>query len=1215
LGAVGGKAPGTLTFLFTDVEGSTRFWEQAPVAMAEAMARHDALVTAAVEAGGGRLVKARAAGDSAFAVFERAADAVRAALALQRGLTAEPWPDGTAIKLRVAIHTGEAELRDADYFGPPLNRCARIRDAAHGGQTLLSQLTAELVRDALPPDASLRDLGLHRLRDLERAEQVYQLCAPELPLEFPPLRSLDALPTNLPTQLTSFIGREEETREVCKLLQVARLVTVTGAAGVGKTRLALRVAAEVLDDFGDGAWFVELAPLSDPALVGTTAASAVGLRVDTSGGPVAGGSAEERLVEHLRPRASLVVLDNCEHLAAEAARLAERVLGACPGVRILATSREPLGVGAETTWRVPSLSVPGAGERLVAQSLAGYEAVGLFVERAGQVKPGFTITPANAPWVGEVCRRLDGIPLALELAAALTAHLGPREIAERLEDRFRLLTGGSRTALARQQTLRAAVDWSYDLLFAPEQVLLDRLSVFAGSCTLGAAEQICAGGEIKRAEILGLLGSLVRKSVVIADDSAEPTRYRLLEMIRQYGRERLEDRGETTELRQRHFAYFSGLAHEHVVEADHLDPGPPWIIDRLEADQDNLRAALERGLGSEEGLRMAVAISGFWWVRGHHEEGRSWLERGLAATDAPPELRAGALLGLSRASENDPNTALRLCEEALAIYRELGDGRGTARSLRGLWGSSWVNGDYERCRTLASETLALAREENDARLIRGALYDLGFAALQLGDWEGSRRAFAEEVDLAHRAGQEGSAGCIFGLGWAAIAREDLEKARAHLEEALRVAEDAGWHYWVSSCEEALASVSDAHRDLETSRRHAEAAVAASIRSGSTGSLAFSLGHLAQILIEQSRDAAALDRVEERLKALAKQVRIGAAPFYVGVFGVMRAILEGRFEDGERAAGMLVAGLEAAGYHTTLPTLQLLVLAWLGGGIKEGDVTVVQGIIDRIPGAPFWRAALAFVLAELGRQAEAQAQLVALVDASPMVLPWDVNRAAYLTRPVGLGMVAHVCACLENAELAVPIYSALEPYRGCPLVADAALWFGTADHYLGMLAATMWRLGDAAGHFEAALDLEERLGARPSAALTRYEWGRMLLARGDRADRDRAREMVGAALATAREIGMDGLASRAGTLLGDEARGYLRSGRGPRQRPATGWASLTPAEVEVVKLVAEGLSNPLIAERLFVSRRTVTTHLSHIFAKLGLSSRAELSAEAARRGVG
>lgn len=480
---------GTVTFLFTDIEGSTTHWDLYPEAMRPALARHDAILNAALAANQGHAFKK--IGDAFCAVFETVPDAFQAALDAQRALHTEPWeglPPG-GLRIRMALHTGAADLRDNDYFGPPLNRVARLLSIGHGGQILLSQVTYELVRDQLPQDVTLKDMGQRRLRDLQRPEHVYLALHPGLPADFPELKSLEHLSNNLPQQVTSFIGREQEMAEVKGLLARTRLLTLTGAGGAGKTRLSLQVAADLLQGGGDGVWFVELAALADPNLVPQTVAQALGVREEP------GRTILDTLVDYLKSRKLLLLLDNCEHVLNATAQLADTILRACPDVQILATSREGLNIPGETTYRIPSLSLPDPEQTPTPENLSQCEAVRLFVERAQAAQPSFRVNPHNAPAVAQICHRLDGIPLAIELAAARVRALPIEQIAAGLDDRFRLLTGGSRTALPRQQTLRALIDWSYDLLSPEERTLLRRLSVFAGGWTLEAAEAVCADPE------------------------------------------------------------------------------------------------------------------------------------------------------------------------------------------------------------------------------------------------------------------------------------------------------------------------------------------------------------------------------------------------------------------------------------------------------------------------------------------------------------------------------------------------------------------------------------------------------------------------------------------------------------------------------------------------------------------------------------------------
>jgi predicted ATPase/class 3 adenylate cyclase len=595
-----GAPSGTVTFLFTDVERSTRLWESSSAAMGTAMARHDGLVRAAVEAQGGYVFST--GGDGFGVAFARAGDAIAAAVGAQRALAGEAWPAGAAIGVRMGLHTGEAEERGGDYFGPAVNRAARVTALAHGEQVLASAATADVAADTLPPGVKLVDLGEHLLRDLSRRERVFQVGAPGLGSDFAPLRSVDVLPGNLPVQPTSFVGRSGEVGDLGAELGRAALVTVTGVGGVGKTRLAMQVAAELLPSFVDGAWLCELAAAGDSDTLAQVVASTLGV------GQRAGRSLEQSIVEFLRPSRLLLVLDNCEHLLDASGRLAAAILAGCPSVRVLATSREALAVPGEQVWPLRSLELPDPAADLDAAGASGSGR--LFCERAAAARPSFALSAANVAAVVEICRRLDGIPLAIELAAARVAALTPAEIAGRLDERFRLLTGGRRTAVERHQTLRAVVDWSYGLLSDTERVVFDRLAVFSGGFTLTAATAVATGDGIEDWDIVDAVGGLVAKSMVVAEPGAgeEHTRYQLLETLRQYGRERLDEDGDTDRWRRRHARHFAAFAAE-VARGLRGRDELAWR-ERMLGDLDNLRSAVMWGLdtGAEEDQQTAVAI-------------------------------------------------------------------------------------------------------------------------------------------------------------------------------------------------------------------------------------------------------------------------------------------------------------------------------------------------------------------------------------------------------------------------------------------------------------------------------------------------------------------------------------------------------------------------------------------------------------------------------
>jgi predicted ATPase/DNA-binding SARP family transcriptional activator len=779
----GSRSAAPPTFLLADVEGRAKQWPQAPGAMQDALVRRHALTTAIIARRKGILVKHWDEGDRLLAVFPRAVDAVAAALDLQRTLAREAWPPETPLQVRMALHTGDAELRDGDYSGPAVNHGARLRAAGHGGQILLSQTTAALVREHLPGGVGLRDLGTHRLNNLQRPEPIFQLTHAELCGEFPPLKSLEAFAHNLPVQLTRFIGREQAIAEVRGLLPTTHLLTLAGTGGCGKTRLALQVAADQVEAYRDGVWFVDLAPLSDPALVPQSVAAALGVREDPE------RSRAEALTGYLRSRTLLLLLDNCEHLLSACAGLAETLLRACPNLRILATSRETLRVAGEQSYLVPSLAVPEPGPSSL-ECLRQFEAVQLFTDRARLCQSTFSVTSANAASVVEVCERLGGLPLAIELAAARVKLLSVEQISARLDDRFQLLTEGSRTALPRQQTLRAAIDWSHDLLTEREKSLLQRLSVFAGGWTLEAAEAVCTGEAIAADEVLDLLGQLVDRSLVQVEAARSRMRYRLLETIRQYGAEKLRASGAEAALRCRHRDWCLALAEQAELELRGEGQGE-WLT-RLEEEHDNLQAALtgciERA-DVESGLRLGGALVRFWEMRGAMTEGQQRLTTllSLAGSEARTGVRAKALngAGLLTHRQGDSRKARALIEESLALFRELGDPHGIAHALVTLGYVVRYQDDYPAARALIEESLAIYRGLGDLYGVAHSLGSLGYVLLDQGDFEAARTLLAEGLAIYRELDSKGGiAGSLGALGGVSMKQGAYEAARALLEESL-----------------------------------------------------------------------------------------------------------------------------------------------------------------------------------------------------------------------------------------------------------------------------------------------------------------------------------------------------------------------------------------------------------------------------------------------
>ncbi|HEY5904054.1 MAG TPA: adenylate/guanylate cyclase domain-containing protein [Anaerolineales bacterium] len=812
----------TLTFLFTDIEGSTRLWESHPEAMKLALARHDALLRAAVETNGGRLIKTT--GDGIHAVFDTALGGACAALAGQQALRSEPWGmlAPSSLRVRMGLHTGEAESRAGDYFGGTLNRAARLMSLAHGGQVLLSQSASDLLREQLPPDTSLRDLGEHRLKDLIRPEHVFQLEHPSVEADFPPLQSLDAFPNNLPVQLTSFVGRERELAEARARLAPARLLTLIGPGGTGKTRLSLQLAAEVLPDYRDGVWLVELAPLSDPELIVQSIAALFHLRRQMEM-PV-----EENLLNYLRAKQMLLILDNCEHMVEACARLADLFLRTSPGLKILASSREALGINGEAVFRVPSLSLPDQ-HHVTPETLSASESAQLFIERARAVDPKFTLSAKNAPAVAQICTRLDGIPLAIELAAGRSAVFSAEQIAARLGDRFKLLTGGSRAALPRQQTLRAMIDWSHETLPEDERALFRRLSVFAGGWTFEAAEAVCPD-----LEVLDLLTQLVNKSLVMAEDEGGGKRYRFLETIRQYARDKLLEAGEAEAVRTLHMQYFVRLADQAGPK---MDTGEVmrWAP-VLETEYDNMRVAFEWSLDHDvsAALGFVASLAYFWFQRGHGAEGIRWAEDALLrARDLPlpPDerqvrqqtlLRARALQSAAFLyySQGDPRGALELGESCVALARQLGDARLLGTALAMACSSLALTGDVERAVAYAEESILLLRGLGDDL---GLSMALGMMAQVMGivkrDFKAADEYEQESLALLNRVQHPWSAAMgYFASGRSAMFRGDYATARERFAKCLPAFQQMGDPHRVCMIQSELAHMDRYEGRFEAAER-------------------------------------------------------------------------------------------------------------------------------------------------------------------------------------------------------------------------------------------------------------------------------------------------------------------------------------------------------------------------------------------------------------
>ncbi|HEY3141469.1 MAG TPA: hypothetical protein VGJ86_10075, partial [Acidimicrobiales bacterium] len=769
---------GTVTFLLTEVERSTWLWEMAPETAADAIARHHRLIEAAVADRGGSRPEDQGEGDNVVAVFGSAAEAAATAVDIQQALATEDWPEGLAVRVRIGLHTGEARLRDArTYSGAALHRCARLRDAAHGGQILLSSVTAALVTDALPAGTWLVDRGDHRLRDLSRPERVFELIHDLGPDDaFPPLRSLDVLPNNLPAQLTSFVGRKAELDEVERLLAEQRLVTLTGSGGCGKTRLAVQAAASQTDHWPDGVWWIDLGPVSDPSLVAKLVASAMGVLIEPVGGPL------WALRSQLRDRRLLMCLDTCEHVLDAAAELADAVLRSCPDVSLLATSREPLRVAGELVWRVPSLVVDDAAQ--------------LFSDRAALVGGNVATGGADEATVRTVCQRLDGIPLAIELAAAWVRALTPAQIAVGLDDRFRLLVGGPRGAIERHQTLAASMEWSHRLLDDDDRVVFRRLAVFPGSFTLDAAQSVCGSQPVTGDDVVTALSRLVDKSLVVVDQGDEPSdeaRYRLLDTIREYADDQLTAADETDPTRQRHLDHYLAVAEAGAPELERDQD--TWRL-RLEAEHDNLRSALEWGLEARpgQGRRLAAAMARLWFLHGHLQEATRFLDRALAvAPDEQSTLQARLLSGaaLVALGRGDVGLVGELAGQGLEIAVAIDDDLERARCLA-LAGIGTYYFDFVATRDYGVEAQRYGE-------LTGDVYARDFGLLLESNMLGNRDRHAEALELSAeilkrclpRGERFFAAIARATFVWAALLTGDLRRADVYGVESMEIAEPLG----------------------------------------------------------------------------------------------------------------------------------------------------------------------------------------------------------------------------------------------------------------------------------------------------------------------------------------------------------------------------------------------------------------------------------------
>jgi len=1096
---------GTVTLLMADVEGSTHRWDTDPVQAAQDMDVVRTLVRRVVEHHDGVLPLEQGEGDSWVAGFSRASAAVQAAIELQLETA-----DGDGPRVRIGVHSGEVTRRaDGSISGAALNRAARVRDLGHGGQILLSDTAWQLVVDAGLTGTTFDDLGVHELRGLARPERVWQLVHPDLRTDFPRLRGGSTASARLPSPLTAFVGRADEKSTVIDLVTSSRLLTLTGTGGCGKTRLAIEVARGGPFERLDGVWFVNLAPVEAADRVAGALAEALGVSGETD--------ALRRVVAFLRDRTGLLVLDNCEHVIGAASAVAAAVLEDCDGVSLLVTSREPLGLDGERVWRVPSMLVPDPS-CVDVEKVADSDAVQLFVDRAVAVRSTFAVTPENAETIAAICRRLDGVPLALELAAARLRSLPLDRIASGLDDRFRLLGGRDHASVPRQRTLEASVAWSYDLLSEPERVGLRRLAVFAGGFTLEAAEQVAGFDPLPTYDVLDVLSRLVDRSLINVDPVTD--RYWLQETIRHFASDRLVESGEGDAAHLGHFTYYRFFVENiapHVVAADASSNA------NAEAELHNIRAAAGWVIAGNDVHRKFDFLAGlqsvfFSW--GNGSEPLKWAKLALAdprASEVAARPRAIVLFGYA--------TSLVFCE-----------------------------GDLVTARAAADEALALIRGldgDSHHELLAAALKTSASVAIQEDDWARARANLMDVVRLGEHDLVTGvDPRALNNLAVLAFAESDFATVRTFATAGLEAAQRARKPFETGQARAFVAFAEYAHGDLAKAEEHARCCVEIGHTMRNAWLESLGLFVTAMILTRTDRGDDALAAAKQSRKLMVE-----------GGFSVQEPLAMAVAADAAYAAGdlaearMLADGAVESGRHgvgLTAILIGVYVTAFARVALAQGDFDAIDRVVGelapRVPD-PYFNALMLSVRGRLayarGRRDEAEA-------------------AAYesLSRLVDIGAQLDVADVLDD----VARYEA-DAGRSVEAVRLSA----AAD-------ATRTRCGAVV-----------RIPDRPARDVLH---ACLRVALGDDAFESAYAE--GAAMAT------------------DEAARYAARGRGKRQRPRAGWNSLTPSELRVIDLVVGGANNADIADRLFVSRNTVKTHLTHIFTKLGIATRTELAAEAVRR---
>lgn len=772
---------GIVTFLFTDIEGSIKLAQQFPDTLPLALKRHHEILDKSIETHNGYVFEI--IGDAFCAAFNSPLDAINSACEIQKNIKTEKWGEAI-IKIRIGINTGEAKFNGKGYTGyMALSRTQRVMSVAYGEQILISQITYDHIRDLNTKDISFIDMGERRLKDLVRSEHIYQAAADYLQRDFPPLETIDTQPNNLPIQVTSFIGREKEISDVKALLLKTPILSLLGSGGTGKTRISIQIGAEMIDNFVNGVWFIELSTLSDSSLVVQEIASAFNLRESGNRKII------DILLDYLKDKELLLIIDTCEHLIVECARVIDMLIRKSSKLKILTTSREALRISGETVYRVPSLKVPEIKLKHTVESISEFESVRLFIDRASTAKSDFSVTTANASFIAQICNNLDGIPFALELAAARVCSLSVDKIAERLDDRFRLLTGGSRTALPKQQTLHAMIDWSYDLLNEQEKALLARMSVFAGGCTLESGEEVCSGNGIEDFEVLDLMSSLVDKSLISFVE--ENGRYGQLETVRQYGSEKLTESREEREYRMKHFIHFYSLAEE--AEPQLSGQGQVKWLNRIENEHNNLRVAVGWSMESneleEKGLRFVTDLKQFWLIRGYYSEGKRFIINMIKKGNIETKLKGEALsvAGKLSVSMGDYKEAKLMFEEALTIFREVRDDKSIADSFTNLASIAFYLGKFDEAQIQLEQAITIYRKIDNKRCIADSLNHLGLISSYRGDIDKARKNFEDSIIISNEIGYKlGVANSLNNLGQLAGNQGEYTEAKKCFEESINI---------------------------------------------------------------------------------------------------------------------------------------------------------------------------------------------------------------------------------------------------------------------------------------------------------------------------------------------------------------------------------------------------------------------------------------------